>query len=168
MVAWWRVWWLGVVGDGGIDWCGAGVPDRHTFRDSILQFCTKPASPYACLHLWGGAPIFGFRLPTRKVHNMPDDKSIRHPEDGKRIDINDPSEVDDWCESLKCTKSELKAAVRAVGTSASEVRKWLKRQRIKRACRSLECTESELKAAIEAVGPSTSKVRQWLKENKGR
>ena len=57
---------------------------------------------------------------------MPDDKRIRQPHDRKRIDINDPSEVRNWCRALQCTKSELKAAVKAVGTSASKVEKWLK------------------------------------------
>ena len=59
---------------------------------------------------------------------MPDDKGIRHPHDRKRIDINDPSEVKNWCRDLGCTKSELKAAVKAVGTSASKVRQWLNKK----------------------------------------
>ncbi len=28
---------------------------------------------------------------------MPDDKTKRHPLDGKRIDVNDPKEVANWC-----------------------------------------------------------------------
>ena len=56
---------------------------------------------------------------------MPDNKRIRHPLDQQRIDVNDPKEVENWRKALKCTKSELMAAVCAVGTSASAVRGWL-------------------------------------------
>lgn len=56
---------------------------------------------------------------------MPDDKNKRHPLDGKRIDINDPKEVANWCSSLNCTESELKKAVEQVGTSGAEVRRYL-------------------------------------------
>ncbi|MDR1184458.1 MAG: DUF3606 domain-containing protein [Coriobacteriales bacterium] len=56
---------------------------------------------------------------------MPDNKNITHPFDAKRIDINDPAEVRNWCKSLNCTESELKAAVKAVGTSGAAVRKHL-------------------------------------------
>ena len=57
---------------------------------------------------------------------MPDNKEIKRPLDSKRIDIHDPGEVAYWCGALKCKKSELRAAVKAVGTSASKVRQWLK------------------------------------------
>ncbi len=57
---------------------------------------------------------------------MPDDKRIRQPLDNKRIDINDPQEIRNWCNSFGCTESELKQAVAAVGTSAKEVREYLK------------------------------------------
>jgi hypothetical protein len=57
---------------------------------------------------------------------MPDDKKIRQPLDNKRIDINDPQEVRNWCKSLGCTEAELKRAVNAVGTSAKKVREYLK------------------------------------------
>ena len=56
---------------------------------------------------------------------MPDNKQIRRPLDQQRIDVNDPQEVANWCKALNCTKSELRAAVCAVGTSASAVRSWL-------------------------------------------
>ena len=59
---------------------------------------------------------------------MPDNKKIKRPLDSKRIDIHDPGEVDYWCGALGCTKRELKAAVKAVGTSASKVRKWLSKK----------------------------------------
>ena len=56
---------------------------------------------------------------------MPDDKTIRQPLDKKRIDINDPKEIRNWCKSLGCTESELKRAVNTVGTSAEKVRDYL-------------------------------------------
>lgn len=56
---------------------------------------------------------------------MPDDKRIRNPLDKRRIDINDPAEVANWCEALGCTEAQLRAAVQAVGTSAAKVRRWL-------------------------------------------
>ncbi|MDP2789420.1 MAG: DUF3606 domain-containing protein [bacterium] len=56
---------------------------------------------------------------------MPDDKNIKRPLDNKRIDINDPQEVRNWCKSLGCTEAELKQAVNAVGTSAEKVREYL-------------------------------------------
>ena len=57
---------------------------------------------------------------------MPDNKQKRAPLDQKRIDINDPHEVANWCRALNCTKAELIEAVGEVGTSASAVRLWLR------------------------------------------
>ncbi len=57
---------------------------------------------------------------------MPDNKKIRQPLDNKRIDINDPKEVHNWCNSLDCSEVELKEAVKSVGTSAEKVREYLK------------------------------------------
>jgi len=57
---------------------------------------------------------------------MPDNKKIRQPLDNKRIDINDPKEVRNWCNSIGCSEVELKRAVKAVGTSAEKVREYLK------------------------------------------
>ena len=56
---------------------------------------------------------------------MPDDKTIRHPHDGKRIDINDPKEIRNWCAIFGVSETKLIAAVRAVGTSAKAVREYL-------------------------------------------
>ena len=56
---------------------------------------------------------------------MPDDKTIRHPHDGKRIDINDPAEVRNWCNIFGISEKKLREAVNAVGTSSTEVRKYL-------------------------------------------
>jgi hypothetical protein len=58
---------------------------------------------------------------------MPDNKNIRHPHDGKRIDINDPAEVRNWCNIFGVTAEKLKAAVKAVGTSSTKVRQYLKK-----------------------------------------
>jgi len=56
---------------------------------------------------------------------MSDDKNKRHPHDGKRIAVKDPKEVANWCRALNCTEAQLKSAVKEVGTSAAEVRKFL-------------------------------------------
>lgn len=56
---------------------------------------------------------------------MPDNKTIRQPLDGKRIDINDPKEVNNWTDILGCTKEELIDAVNNVGDSAEQVRVYL-------------------------------------------
>lgn len=56
---------------------------------------------------------------------MPDDKSKRHPHDGKRIDIHDPQEVRNWCKIYGVSAEKLKVAVKAVGTSSEKVRKHL-------------------------------------------
>ena len=57
---------------------------------------------------------------------MPDDKE-RRKLDKTRININDPKEVHNWCKSLGCSVLQLKTAVRAVGTSAEKVRKYLEK-----------------------------------------
>ncbi|WP_085706881.1 DUF3606 domain-containing protein [Pseudomonas sp. B35(2017)] len=56
---------------------------------------------------------------------MSDNKHITHPEDAKRIDVNDPFEVRNWTSALGCTEAQLKQAVAAVGTYASKVREYL-------------------------------------------
>jgi hypothetical protein len=56
---------------------------------------------------------------------MPDDKNIRHPHDGKRIDINDPYEVRNWCAIFGVSEDKLRQAVSAVGDSAGAVRRYL-------------------------------------------
>ena len=56
---------------------------------------------------------------------MPDDLDIIHPEDGKQINLNQRHEVRYWCRKFGCTKDQLKAAVRAVGTSPDDVEAWL-------------------------------------------
>jgi hypothetical protein len=56
---------------------------------------------------------------------MTDDKNIRHPHDGKRIDINDPYEVRNWCNIFNVSEEKLRQAVRAVGDSSEAVRRYL-------------------------------------------
>lgn len=56
---------------------------------------------------------------------MPDNKTIRHPQDGDRIDINDPLEVANWTRALGVSEEQLKKAVQKVGTYADDVRKEL-------------------------------------------
>jgi len=63
----------------------------------------------------------------RKEKAMTDDKTIRHPHDGKRIDIHDPYEIRNWCKIFAVSENTLKAAVKAVGTSSTAVRTYLKK-----------------------------------------
>lgn len=56
---------------------------------------------------------------------MSDDQNSAHPLDAKHIDLNDLYELHDWCKTLGCTKQELRSAVEVVGTSGSEIRKYL-------------------------------------------
>jgi hypothetical protein len=56
---------------------------------------------------------------------MPDDKKIKKPLDTKRVNINDPHEINYWCDIWSCPEKELKAAVKKVGTSADAVKKHL-------------------------------------------
>ena len=58
---------------------------------------------------------------------MSDDLTKKRPQDASRINIHEPWEVNWWCSELKCTKSQLEQAVKAVGTSADAVRKYLKK-----------------------------------------
>ena len=57
---------------------------------------------------------------------MADDRTRRGPPDNRRIDINDPDEVRNWCLSFGCTPADLSRAVKAAGNSAADVQKYLK------------------------------------------
>ena len=57
---------------------------------------------------------------------MPDDLDKRHPQDGKRINLNQKHEVRDWCRKLDCTEEQLEEAVDAVGDSVAKVKIWLR------------------------------------------
>ena len=54
---------------------------------------------------------------------MPDDKTKKHPHDGKRIDVNDINELVYWTLELGITDKQLIDAVKELGTSASVIRK---------------------------------------------
>lgn len=57
---------------------------------------------------------------------MPDDKSKTRPQDASKVNIHEPYEVESWTKKFGCTKAQLEAAVKAVGTSAAAVEKHLK------------------------------------------
>ena len=52
---------------------------------------------------------------------MPDDTTQTGGADRIRIDVHDEFELRDWAATFGVTTAELKAAVRAVGTSAAAV-----------------------------------------------
>jgi hypothetical protein len=56
---------------------------------------------------------------------MSDDKMIKKPLDPKQVNLSDQHEVNYWCDIWSCPEKELKAAVKAVGTSADAVKKQL-------------------------------------------
>ena len=58
---------------------------------------------------------------------MPDDPT-KTGQDRKLIALEQEHEVRDWCRSLNCTESELRAAVKAVGNSADAVRAFLRKK----------------------------------------
>jgi hypothetical protein len=45
--------------------------------------------------------------------------------DRKLISLDEPHEVRSWTESLKCSETQLRDAVKAVGNSAEAVREYL-------------------------------------------
>jgi hypothetical protein len=45
--------------------------------------------------------------------------------DRKLISLDEPHEVRSWTESLGCSETQLRDAVKAVGNSAEEVRQYL-------------------------------------------
>ena len=60
---------------------------------------------------------------------MSDDKTKSGGQDRSRINVNEDYELRDWSQKFGVTPDELKAAVAAVGTSASDVEAHLKGQR---------------------------------------
>ena len=59
---------------------------------------------------------------------MADDPS-KTGRDRKLIAIDQPHEVRSWTESLKCSETQLRDAVKAVGNSADAVRAYLAEMR---------------------------------------
>jgi hypothetical protein len=54
---------------------------------------------------------------------MADDLKQRQPQDRKRINLNESWEVEYWCRKFKVEPEELRAAVKASGSSVNAVRK---------------------------------------------
>ena len=59
---------------------------------------------------------------------MPDDKTLRGPQDATRINVHEDYEVAYWTKKFGCTKEQLQAAVKKVGVSAKTVEEELKRR----------------------------------------
>jgi hypothetical protein len=57
---------------------------------------------------------------------MSDDSQNRGEPDRSRINLNQEHEVRYWTQALDVTEEELRSAVRAVGSSASDVREYLR------------------------------------------
>lgn len=56
---------------------------------------------------------------------MADDLSKRGPQDRSRVNVNEPWEVKHWCTEFKCTETQLRTAVKAVGVMVADVRRQL-------------------------------------------
>lgn len=57
---------------------------------------------------------------------MSDDKTKTGGQDRTRIDVNEDYELRDWSKKFNVTPEQLKAAVKAVGTSSAAVEQRLK------------------------------------------
>jgi len=57
---------------------------------------------------------------------MSDDKTKTGGQDRTRIDVNEDYELRDWSKKFNVTPEQLKAAVKAVGTSSAAVERHLK------------------------------------------
>jgi hypothetical protein len=60
---------------------------------------------------------------------MVDDLKKRGPEDRKRININEPWELDWWSKELGLTRDRLRAAVQKFGNMADRVREETKKKK---------------------------------------
>jgi len=56
---------------------------------------------------------------------MTDDLTIKQPADAKKVNVNEPYEVNYWCKKWGVTKEQLKAAVKKVGVMSADVAKEL-------------------------------------------
>ncbi len=56
---------------------------------------------------------------------MSDDLSKRRPQDATKVNVNESWELEYWSKKFGVTKEKLKEAVKAVGTSAAELQKYL-------------------------------------------
>jgi hypothetical protein len=67
-------------------------------------------------------------VPAAKENVMSDDLENRGPADRNRVNVNEAWELRYWCKHFDCTADELRAAVKAAGsTLKSEVEAALKR-----------------------------------------
>ncbi|MCE3258871.1 MAG: hypothetical protein K0S12_512 [Bacteroidetes bacterium] len=57
---------------------------------------------------------------------MSDDKTKIRPQDASRINLNEEYEIQYWTKKLNCSREELEQAVKAVGSSAENVQKFLR------------------------------------------
>ena len=57
---------------------------------------------------------------------MADDKTRRGPADRSRINVNESYELSYWTKRFNCSAEELRAVVKAVGTSADAVENYMK------------------------------------------
>jgi hypothetical protein len=56
---------------------------------------------------------------------MADSLPMRAPAHYLRVDLRDPAEAEYWLVVFDCERTRLEAAIRAVGSDALEVRRWL-------------------------------------------
>lgn len=57
---------------------------------------------------------------------MNDDRKNIHDSSSADINLEDESDVEEWCRAFACTGEELRAAVRAMGHSANKVRVYFR------------------------------------------
>lgn len=62
---------------------------------------------------------------TNKLFIMSDDLRKKRPQDVTKVNVNETWELEYWSKKFGVTKERLKEAVKAVGTSAAEVQKYL-------------------------------------------
>ena len=56
---------------------------------------------------------------------MPDNLTKKIPQDASRINIHQEYEMNYWADKFGCTKEKIKKAVKEVGDSVEEVKKYL-------------------------------------------
>ncbi|WP_294290840.1 DUF3606 domain-containing protein [Chryseobacterium endophyticum] len=56
---------------------------------------------------------------------MSDDLSKRRPQDASKINVHEDWELEYWSKELGVSKEKIREAVKAVGTSAAAVRRYL-------------------------------------------
>ena len=56
---------------------------------------------------------------------MPDDKTIKEPADGNKVNVNEPYEVNYWKNKWGVTETQLRACVSKVGVMKNDVAKCL-------------------------------------------